>query len=65
MLQSLPIALAQVNACDICENLLNKIRKLIHSLHQAKEWIQERYSAKMNNTFMTFESRKTSDPYRL
>ena len=37
MLQSLPIALAQVNTCDICENLLNKIRKLIHSLHQAKE----------------------------
>ena len=37
MLQSVPIALAQVKASNTFENLLNKIRKIIHSLYQAKK----------------------------
>ena len=37
MLQSVPIALAQVKASNTSENLLNKIRKIIHSLYQAKK----------------------------
>ena len=36
MLQRLPIALAQVKAGNISENLLNKSRKIIYSLYQAK-----------------------------
>ena len=36
MLQKLPITLAQVKAGNISENLLNEIRKIIHSLYQAK-----------------------------
>ena len=37
MLQRLPIALAQVKAGNASENLLNEIRKIIYSLHRAKE----------------------------
>ena len=37
MLQRLPIALAQVKAGNTCENLLNEIRQIKHSLYQAKE----------------------------
>ena len=37
ILQRLPIALAQVKAGNISENLLNKIRQIIYSLYQAKE----------------------------
>ena len=36
MLQRLPIALAQVKAGNTCENLLNEIRQIKHSLYQAK-----------------------------
>ena len=39
MFQRLPIALAQVNAGNIFENLLNKIRKIIYSLYCVKECI--------------------------
>ena len=36
ILQRLPIALAQVNAGNKSENLLNEIRQIIYSLYQAK-----------------------------
>ena len=36
MLQRLPIALAEVKASNTSEKLLYEIRKIIHSLHQAK-----------------------------
>ena len=36
MLQRLLIALAQVKAGNISQNLLNKSRKIIYSLYQAK-----------------------------
>ena len=37
ILQRLPISLAQVKAGNTSENLLNEIRQIIYSLHQAKE----------------------------
>ena len=37
VLQRLPIALAQVKAGNISENLLNKIRQIIYSLYWVKE----------------------------
>ena len=37
MLKRLPIAFAQVKAGNTSENLLNKIRKIIYSLYQAKK----------------------------
>ena len=36
ILQRLPIALAQLNAGNNSENLLNEIRQIIYSLYQAK-----------------------------
>ena len=37
MLQRLPIALAQINAGNNSENLLNEIRQVVYSLYQSKE----------------------------
>ena len=37
MLQGLPIALAQVTAGNISENILNEIKKIIYPLHRTKE----------------------------
>ena len=37
MLQTLPIALAQVKAGNTYENLLNEIRQIIYSLYRGKE----------------------------
>ena len=37
VLQRLPIVLAQIEARNISENLLNKIRQIIYSLCQAKK----------------------------
>ena len=37
MLQRLPIAVAQVKACNNSESLLNEIRQIIYSLHQSKQ----------------------------
>ena len=37
VLQRLPITLAQVKAGNNSENLLNKIRQIVYSLHQSKE----------------------------
>ena len=43
MLQRLTIALEQVKAGKTSENLLNKIRQIIYSLHQEKEITKEVY----------------------
>ena len=37
MLQRSPVALAQVRAGNLFENLLNEIRQIIYSLYPAKE----------------------------
>ena len=37
MLQRLPIALPHVKAGNKSENLLNKIRQIVHSLYQSTE----------------------------
>ena len=37
MLQRLPIALAQIKACNNSESLLNEIRQIIYSLYQSKK----------------------------
>ena len=49
MLQRLPIALAQVKAGNISKNLLNKIRRIIYSLYQAKEITKKVYNNIMNS----------------
>ena len=49
MLQRLPIALAQVKADNTSENLLNEIRQVIYSLHQAKEITKKVYNNLMNS----------------
>ena len=43
MLQRLPILLAQVQASNTYENLLNKIRKILYSLFQPKQ-ISKKYT---------------------
>ena len=43
MLQRLPIAIAEIKAVNISENLLNEIRKIIYSLYQAKEIAKKVY----------------------
>ena len=49
MLQRLPIVLAQVNAGNISENLLNEIRQIIYSLYRAKEITKIVYNNIMNS----------------
>ena len=44
MLQRLPIALAQVKACNNSENLLNEIRQIVYSLYQSKEITKKVYN---------------------
>ena len=44
MLQRLPIALAQVKACNNSENVLNKIRQILYSLYQSKEITKKVYN---------------------
>ena len=48
MLQSLSIAFAQVKAGNTGKNLLNKIRQIINSLHQAKEISKKVYNKIIN-----------------
>ena len=43
MLQRLPIALAQVQAGNNSENLLNEIRQIVYSLYQSKEITKKVY----------------------
>ena len=49
MLQILRIALAQVQAGNTSENLLNRIRQIIYSLHQAEECTKKVYNNIMNS----------------
>ena len=49
MLQTLPIALAQVKASNNSENLLNEIRKIIYSLYQSKEITKKVYNNLMKS----------------
>ena len=49
MLQRLPIALAQVKAGNKSENLLNEIKQIMYSLHQAKEITKKVYNNIMNS----------------
>ena len=44
MLQRLPIALAQVKACNNSVNLLHEIRQIIYSLYQSKEITKKVYN---------------------
>ena len=46
MLQRLPIALAQVEAGNTFENLLNKIRQIVYSLYRKKEITKKVYNNK-------------------
>ena len=55
MIERLPIALAQVKAGNLSENLLNEIRQIIYSLYREKEvtkncitilWIEWNYNTK-------------------
>ena len=48
MLKRLPIVFAQVKAGNTSENLLNKIRKIIYSLYQAKWKKKKVYNNIMN-----------------
>ena len=48
MLQRLPTALAQVKAVNTSENLLNKVRKIIYHLYQAKEITKKLYNRIIN-----------------
>ena len=49
MLQSLPIALAQVKAGNTSQNLLNNIRKIMYSLCQETEITKKVYNNIMNS----------------
>ena len=49
MPQGLPIALAQVKTGNTTENLLNEIKQIIYSLHQAKEITKRAYNNLMNS----------------
>ena len=49
MLQRLPIALAQVKAGNISDNLLNEIREIIYSLYQSKQITKKVYNNMINS----------------
>ena len=64
-LQSLPIALAQVEAGHTSENVLNEIRQIIYSLYRAKEITKNVYNEfnqgiiqKRNTIFMNSNNSK-------
>ena len=73
MLQSLPIALAQVKASNPSENLLSKIWKIKYSLYRAKEITKKAYNNIMNSiklfiqntsfSFKTFSLQKVKSFY--
>ena len=49
MLQRLPIAIAQIKAGNISENLLNEMHKIIYSLYWEKEVSKKIYKNLMNS----------------
>ena len=74
MLQSLPIALAQVKAGNNSESLLNEIREIVYSLYQSKQITKKVYNniiksiqerIKMDTIFINSENSKTSEPHIL
>ena len=74
MFQILLIALAQVQAGNTFEGLLNERRQIMYSLYQEKDITQKVYNNimnsikikyKMDTIFMNSENSKTSEPYRL
>ena len=44
MLKRLPIALAQIKACNNSKSLLNEIRQIVYSLHRPKEITKKVYN---------------------
>ena len=44
MLKNLPIALAQIKACNNSESLLNDIRQIAYSLYRSKEITKKVYN---------------------
>ena len=44
MTQRLPIALAEIKACNNTEGLLNEIRQIVYSLYQSKEIAKKVYN---------------------
>ena len=73
MLQRLPIALAQVQAANNSEILLNEIRQIVYSLYQSKEISKKLYNNiiksiqifAVDTLFMNSENSKTSEPHVL
>ena len=49
MVQTLPMALAQVKVGNTSKNLQNEIREIIYSLYQEKEVTKEVYNNIMNS----------------
>ena len=49
MIQIPPIALAQIKAGNVSENLLNEIRQIIYSLYRARESTKKVYNNIMNS----------------
>ena len=49
MPQRLPITLAQVNAGNTSEDLLNEIRQIIYSFYWEKEVTKKAYNSTMNS----------------
>ena len=49
MIQRFPIALAEVNARDTSENLLNEIKQIIYSLYRVKKTTKNVYDNIMNS----------------
>ena len=45
IIQSLPIALAQVKARNSSESLLNEIRQIVYSLYQSKQITKKVYNS--------------------
>ena len=57
MLQRLPIALAQVKASNTSRILINEVRKIIYSLHQAKGTTKKVYNKIMNSINVQMQKR--------
>ena len=74
MLQSLPIAFAQIKTTNTSENLLNEVHQIIYSLYWEIEVTKKVYNNimnliklknTMNTLFIYSRNSKTSNPHRL
>ena len=54
MLQRLPITLAQLQAGNTSENLLNEMRKIIYFLFRAEEITKKAYNITMNSIYVQY-----------